>query len=100
VPEWVPKLLTWFGACKVFGWKIFAWIPPLVEPRAENWVERRWPAEVWKEVQGRQYHFVAWIFDGIVIAFCLGFPAWLRKRSHRAEMSAGKSEPLKPSATK
>ncbi len=56
------------------------WVPAGLRPRVHNWFQRKWPADVWKGVQGRQYHFVAWIFYAAVVAFCLGFPAWLRKR--------------------
>jgi hypothetical protein len=67
VPSWIPDALQW--------------IPAGVRPRVHpNWFQRRWPAEVWKGVQGRQYHFVAYIVYAVVVAFCLGFPAWLRKR--------------------
>jgi len=63
------------------------WVPPVWRPRVENWFQRRWPAEVWKGIQGRQYHFVAWIFYGVVVVFCLGFPHWLRKRRGRGDDS-------------
>ena len=63
------------------------WVPAEMRPRVENWFQRRWPAEVWKGVQGRQYPFVAWIFYGVVVVFCLGFPHWLRKRVGRGDES-------------
>lgn len=74
VPDWVPA-----------GWR----------PRVHNWFQRKWPAEVWKGVQGRQYHYVAWIVYSVVVAFCLGFPAWLRKR----QSLSGKTGSAKPQKT-
>jgi YjbE family integral membrane protein len=60
--------------------EIPAWVPAELQPRVHNWFQRKWPADVWKGVQGRQYHFVAWIVYAVVVVFCLAFPAWLRKR--------------------
>src|SRR5262249_4029014 len=31
------------------------WVPESWKARTEPWFQRRWPAEVWKGVQGRQY---------------------------------------------
>jgi hypothetical protein len=56
-----------------------------------NWFQRKWPADVWKGVQGRQYHYVAWIFYAAVVAFCLALPGWLRKRTAKPDAPAGKS---------
>jgi YjbE family integral membrane protein len=61
------------------------WVPPDYRLRVENWFQRRWPAEVWKGVQGRQYHFVARIVYGVVVVFCLALPYWLRRRETREE---------------
>ena len=60
---------------------VLNWVPQAMKVRAEPWFQRRWPAEIWKGVQGRQYHFVAWIWYGLVIAFCMTFPSWWRRRS-------------------
>jgi YjbE family integral membrane protein len=56
------------------------WVPESWKERAEPWFQRRWPAEVWKGVQGRQHHFVAWIWYGLVIVFCMTSPYWWRER--------------------
>ncbi|MBI3864338.1 MAG: TerC family protein [Planctomycetia bacterium] len=61
------------------------WVPANWRPRVENWFQRRWPADVWRGVQGRQYHFVAWIFYAAVVAFCLAVPYLLRRRKKPAE---------------
>ncbi|HLJ12095.1 MAG TPA: TerC family protein [Planctomycetaceae bacterium] len=61
------------------------WVPQGVKPHVELWFQRKWPVEVWKGIQGRQYHAVAWIFSALVIAFCLGFPYWKRGRSTQAK---------------
>lgn len=64
------------------------WVPADWRPRVANWFQRRWPIDVWKGVQGRQYHFFAWIFFGAVVVFCLGLPRWLsRRRGPPAESS-------------
>ncbi len=67
VPDWIADWLpaSWHAALK---------------PHLENWVQRRWPAEVWRGVQGRQYHFVAWIWYALVIVFCMTCPRWWRHR--------------------
>lgn len=68
------------------------WVPAGLQPRVHNWFQRKWPVDVWKGVQGRQYHFVAWIVYAVVVAFCLGLPAWLRRRSGLPESKAGASD--------
>lgn len=55
------------------------WVPDAWKDRAEPWFQRRWPAEVWKGVQGRQYYFVAWIWYVLVITFCMTCPWWSRR---------------------
>lgn len=54
------------------------WVPESLRPRVENWFQRKWPAEVWNDLQGRQHHYAAWIFYALVIAFCLSSPYWRR----------------------
>ena len=61
------------------------WVPESIKPRVELWFQRRWPAEVWQGVQGRQYHYVAWIFYALVIAFCMSSPYWRRRRGEADE---------------
>ncbi|HEY2249400.1 MAG TPA: hypothetical protein VGH74_00020, partial [Planctomycetaceae bacterium] len=75
------------------------WVPAGLQPRVHNWFQRKWPAEVWKGVQGRQYHYVAWIVYAVVVAFCLGFPAWLRKRGGPPPGNADRAELPSASAT-
>ena len=58
------------------------WVPAGLRPKVHNWFQRKWPADVWKGVQGRQYHFVAYVVYAVVVAFCLAVPAWLRKRKN------------------
>lgn len=67
------------------------WIPGFLKVRAEPWIQRKWPAEVWQGVQHRQYHWVAWIFCGAVIAFCMSSPYWWRSRGGPSE-NQGKHE--------
>jgi YjbE family integral membrane protein len=73
-----------------------AWVPENWKARAEPWFQRRWPAEVWKGLQGRQYHFVAWIWYAVVIVFCMTFPLWWRGR-RAPEASENKPERVKQS---
>jgi YjbE family integral membrane protein len=61
------------------------WVPANWQPRVENWFQRRWPAQVWQGIQGRQYHFVAWIFFAVVVGVCLGLPRWLHRPQPPAE---------------
>jgi YjbE family integral membrane protein len=72
------------------------WVPVQWRPRVENLFQRRWPAEVWQGVQGRQYHFVAWIFYAVVVAFCLGLPRILRHR--KIPVEDGPKQPFPPTA--
>jgi hypothetical protein len=65
------------------------WVPAGQRARVHNWFQRKWPADVWKGVQGRQYHYVAWIFYAAVVAFCLALPGWLRKRSGQPQGQSG-----------
>ena len=58
------------------------WVPGGIRGFAESWFQRKWPANVWEGVQGRQYHYVAWIFYAAVIAFCLSSPYWWRGRGN------------------
>lgn len=67
------------------------WVPAGLRPWVHNWFQRKWPADVWKGVQGRQYHFVAWIVYAAVVAFCLALPVWLRKRSVEPHETEGPS---------
>lgn len=57
------------------------WVPEGLRKRVEMWFQRKWPAEVWNGLQGRQYHYVAWIFYGLVVAFCMAFPYWKHRRA-------------------
>jgi hypothetical protein len=57
------------------------WVPAAVRARAEPWFQRKWPAEVWHGVQGRQHHYVAWIWYALVTVFCMTTPYWWRRRS-------------------
>jgi YjbE family integral membrane protein len=54
------------------------WVPEALRPRVENWFQRKWPAEVWDGLQGRQHHSAAWILYALVTLFCLSSPYWRR----------------------
>jgi YjbE family integral membrane protein len=56
------------------------WVPAKLKPQVENWFQRRWPADVWKGVQGRQYNYVAWLFYAVVVIFSMTCPWWWRRR--------------------
>lgn len=56
------------------------WVPESLRERVSGWVQRKWPAEDWKRIGGAHHHLTAWVFYGVVIAFCLAAPYWLRKR--------------------
>ncbi len=68
------------------------WVPANLRPRVENWFQRRWPADVWKGVQGRQFHFVAWIFYAGVVVFCLALPRWLSQKKAPPSKSTDHAE--------
>ncbi len=69
------------------------WVPDDWKARSQPWFQRRWPAEVWWGIQGRQYHFVAWIWYLVVIAFCMTSPLWWGRRRGSSEPSPGTNEP-------
>lgn len=65
------------------------WVPEILATQAEGWVQRKWKADMWQSVQGRQYHFVAWIFYAIVVVFCVTCPRWMRGKKPEGEKPAG-----------
>jgi YjbE family integral membrane protein len=79
------------------------WVPADLRPRVENWFQRKWPADVWKAVQGGQLHFVSWIWRFVVIGFCMSSPYWWRSRKPdqpepNAKPASGPQAPPSPSA--
>ncbi|MGE5195537.1 MAG: TerC family protein [Deltaproteobacteria bacterium] len=56
------------------------WVPDSLKPRVGNWFQRKWPLEIWQQVQGRQHHYIAWIWYALVIAFVMTSPYWRRSR--------------------
>lgn len=72
-----------------------AWIPESWGPSVKGWFQRKWPVDLYRSVQGRQYHYVAWIFYGVVVAFCLGLPWWLQKKAEGSPpVSASPASPV------
>ena len=53
-----------------------SWIPEGWRQRVEPWFQVKWPVAEWQSIKGNRYHFVSWIFYGLVIAFCLTSPRW------------------------
>lgn len=53
------------------------WVPAVLTSSAQEWVQRKWTADKWQNIQGRQYHFVGWIFYAIVVVFCVTCPRWM-----------------------
>lgn len=58
------------------------WVPVSWRPKVELWLQHKWPAENWKNVQGRDYSFIAWIFYAIVIGVCLSVSKWWPGKRH------------------
>lgn len=52
------------------------WVPDGLKPRIAVFIQHKWPATDWQNVQGRQYHFVAYIVYAIVIGICVASPKW------------------------
>ena len=52
------------------------WVPARWQATVEPWFQHKWEAKHWQAIQGRQHHYVSWIFYGVVIAFCLTSPRW------------------------
>jgi YjbE family integral membrane protein len=67
------------------------WVPESLRSNADRWVQRKWPAEDYRRVEGNHYHYVAWAFYGLVIGACLTSPYWLKRRKA--------TEPSPPSET-
>ncbi len=53
-----------------------AWVPAGWRATVDSWFQLKWPAEHWRGIEGHRHHYVAWIFYGLVIAFCLTSPRW------------------------
>lgn len=62
-----------------------AWVPEGVKGHVAMWFQHRWPAEYAKAIEGRKYPWVAWIFQSLVVLFCLTAPKWLGKRKEEKE---------------
>lgn len=52
------------------------WVPEGLRPTISSWIQHKWPAEDWHNVQGRQYNWVAYVFYVVVIAICVTAPKW------------------------
>lgn len=63
------------------------WVPEGLKPRISSWIQHKWPAEDWRNVQGRQYHWVAYVVYALVIGVCVTSPYWWpgRKKNEPAE---------------
>lgn len=61
------------------------WVPAALQSQVGVWLQHKWPAENWKNVQGRDYSFVAWIFKAVVIAFCMSAPCWWPGHKQKAK---------------
>ena len=58
-----------------------AWIPVGWRATVDSWFQLKWPVENWRGIEGHRHHYVAWIFYGLVIAFCLTSPRWWKNSS-------------------
>jgi YjbE family integral membrane protein len=61
------------------------WVPDSLNSSAKEWVQRKWPAEMWESVQGHRYHSVARIFYAVCVIFCVTCPRWMRRRKSAEE---------------
>ena len=53
-----------------------SWVPAGLRSKVELWFQHKWPAENWRNVQGREYSYLEWIFYAIVLAVCLSTNRW------------------------
>ncbi|RPI85192.1 MAG: hypothetical protein EHM42_06910, partial [Planctomycetaceae bacterium] len=60
------------------------WLPSVFS----SLIQPKFPAELMQKVQGRQYHWVAYVFNVAVVVICMSTPFWLR-RSASPEHLAG-----------
>ncbi|MGQ0634771.1 MAG: TerC family protein [Planctomycetaceae bacterium] len=61
------------------------WVPERFRGVAEQWFQRKWPADDWRLIKGHQHHYLAWLFYALVIALCLSSPYWMRGRRSEPE---------------
>ena len=71
VPGWVPD------------WEVKA-LNFNLRQRAERWLQSKWPAQAWSDVEHHRYPWVAWGFYGLVVTLCMVIPHWLASRAKKA----------------
>lgn len=69
------------------------WLPKGLRSTVGHWFQLKWPIEYWRATRGREYHYVAWIFDALVIVFCLTFPWWRRRAKAAGEEPPAPASP-------
>lgn len=55
------------------------WVPESMRGTVKGWLQRKWPVEDYRRIEGRRHHYVAWAFYGLVIGLCLTSPTWLKR---------------------
>ncbi|MFM8250369.1 MAG: TerC family protein [Planctomycetota bacterium] len=68
------------------------WVPEAWRTSATHFFQRKWPVEDSKKLAGHHYHFVAWIFNTLVIVACLTSPIWRRKLSASDQPAAASEQ--------
>lgn len=66
------------------------WLPSALE----SLIQPKFPAEFAEKVEGRKYHWFAWVFKLAVVVICLSTPFWHKKPVE--SMQAGSEPPTDP----
>ncbi len=69
------------------------WLPEFIHPL----IQPKFPAESLAKVEGRKYHWFAWVFYTVVIGSCLAIPYAIRQR--RAKQHTGQRGHDEPKST-
>lgn len=64
--------------------KVPGWVPESFQGMVSGWLQRKWPAEDYRRVEGHRHHYVAWGFYGLIIGICLTSPYWLKRAGDEA----------------
>jgi YjbE family integral membrane protein len=74
------------------------WVPESMRGTVSGWLQRKWPVEDFRRVEGHHHHYVAWVVYGLVIGICLTAPYWL-KRGHDEPPPAPEAEGTPPASS-
>lgn len=72
--------------------KVPDWVPESMRGTVSGWLQRKWPVEDFRRVEGHHHHYVAWGVYGLIIGICLTSPWWLKRGHDEAPPAAGSND--------